>query len=232
MADAREGARWFYTHRVDASRMKLHAVDRIGQVALALGGTEFVPTFVIPLASEDHRWAREALAAVPKPRLLLNLGARWLTKRWPPEHFAEVARRAVKEFGAGLVAVGSTGDRPLASALRHHLGPLPLLDLSGQTTLLQLAALARESDLFVSNDTGPLHLAAATGAAVVGIYTCTDPRLTGPFGPRATTVQSCVWCSPSFLKTCNRLECLTELTPDRVWPLVKSRLSQALESAA
>src|SRR5271165_1903604 len=52
MADAREGARWFYTHRVDASRKKLHAVDRIGQVALALGATEFVPTFVIPMASE------------------------------------------------------------------------------------------------------------------------------------------------------------------------------------
>ncbi len=232
MADAREGAVRFYTHRVAASRRTLHAVDRIGQVALALGATDFVPTFLIPLADEDHRWAREALAAVPSPRLLLNLGARWLTKRWPPEHFAEVARRAVREFGAGLVAVGSAGDRPLADVLRRHLGPLPLLDLSGQTTLLQLAALARQSDLFVSNDTGPLHLAAAAGAAVVGIFTCTDPRLTGPYGPRAATVQSCVWCAPSFLKTCNRLECLAELTPDRVWPVVRKCLVRTLESAA
>ena len=67
----------------------------------------------------------------------------------------------------GVVAVGSSGDRPLVQSLRRHLGPIPSLDLSGRTSLLELAALARTSDLFVSNDTGPLHLAAATGAAVV-----------------------------------------------------------------
>jgi len=75
------------------------------------------------------------------------------------------------------------------------------------------------------------HLAAA-GASVVGIYTCTDPRLTGPYGLRAASVRSCVWCAPSFRKSCDRLECLTELSPDRVWPVVRSRLIPTLESAA
>jgi ADP-heptose:LPS heptosyltransferase len=143
-----------------------------------------------------------------------------------------VARRAAREFGAGLITVGSKGDLPLAEELQRHFGPVPLSNLTGQTTLLQLAALAREADLFLSNDTGPLHLAAAAGAAVVGIYTCTDPRLTGPYGPRAATVQSCVWCAPSFLKKCNRLDCLTELTPDRVWPAVQKGLIRTLESAS
>jgi ADP-heptose:LPS heptosyltransferase len=147
-------------------------------------------------------------------------------------HFAEIARRAVAEFGAGLVCVGARVDVSLAETLRAAIAPLPVLDLSGRTTLLQLAALARESDLFVSNDTGPLHLAAAMGAEVVGIYTCTNPRLTGPYGPAATTVQSCVWCAPSFRKTCNRLECFAELNPDRVWPVVRSRLNRSMESAA
>ena len=59
------------------------------------------------------------------------------------------------QFGAGLIVVGSDEDRPLAQALGHHLGSVPVLDLSGQTTLLELAALAAESDLFLSNDTGP-----------------------------------------------------------------------------
>ena len=93
MADAREGAAWFYTHHVDASRKSLHAVDRIGQVALALGASDFVPTFEMPVTEKDERWAREALAAVPKPRLILNLGARWLTKRWPPS----ISRRSAGE---------------------------------------------------------------------------------------------------------------------------------------
>src|SRR5271157_1048918 len=231
-ADAREGARWFYTHRVPASRLQLHAVDRVLRVVAALGLEGFEPSFGISPGDQNRQWAREILASAPRPRLILNLGARWLTKRWPPEHFAEIARRAAAEFGAGLVCVGARADVPLAEALRVAIAPLPLLDLSGQTTLLQLAALARESHLFVSNDTGPLHLAAAAGAAVVGIYTCTNPRLTGPYGPSATTVQSCVWCAPSFRRTCDRLECFAELNPDRVWPVVRNRLIRSLESAA
>lgn len=232
LADAREGAGLFYTHRVDASRRKLHAVDRILKVVAALGIANAEPAFVLPISSWDTQWAQEILAEVPRPRLILNLGARWLTKRWPPGHFAEVARRAAAELGAGLVAVGSADDRPLAQTLSSELKAVPLLDLTGATTLIQLAALARESDLFLSNDTGPLHLAAAAGARVTGIYTCTDPRLTGPYGRHATTVQSCVWCAPSFRKNCDRLECFAELTPDRVWPAVRTRLIQTLEPAA
>jgi lipopolysaccharide heptosyltransferase I len=232
LADAREGAGWVYTHRVSAPRREFHAVDRVMKVAAALGAEDARPAFRVPVDEDDLRWARERLAAVPRPRLILNPGARWRTKRWPPAHFAEVARRAAVELGAGLVAVGSVEDRPRAAELRAHLDPLRLVDLTGQTTLLRLAALAMESDLFLSNDTGPLHLAAATGASVVGIYTCTDPRLTGPYGPRAAAVQSCVWCAPSFRTRCGRLECMADLTPDRVWPLVETRLTGALHSAA
>jgi ADP-heptose:LPS heptosyltransferase len=161
---------------------------------------------------------------VPVPRIVLNLGARWLTKRWPPEHYAEIGRRAVGEFGAGLIAVGAPADRPLVDALLHLLAPGSVLDLCGKTSLLQLAAIAASSDLLISNDTGPLHLAAAAGARVIGIYTCTDRRLTGPFGPRATAIQSGVWCAASLLKKCDRLDCMAELTPALVWPVVKAQL--------
>ena len=65
-----------------------------------------------------------------------------------------------------------------------------MLDLCGRTTLPQLAALAAESDLVLSNDTGPLHLATAAGARVVGLYTCTSPELNGPYGPDAAAIQS------------------------------------------
>jgi heptosyltransferase-1 len=232
LADAREGAGWAYTHCVSASRRKLHAVDRVMRVAAALGAPDAKPSFLVPIGARELRWARETLSALPSPRLILNLGARWLTKRWPPRHFAEVARRAATEFGAGLIVVGSDEDRPLAQALGQHLGSVALLNLSGQTTLLELAALAAEADLFLSNDTGPLHLAAAAGARVVGIYTCTSPDLTGPYGPRATAVQSCVWCAPSFRRRCHRLDCMSELTPDRVWSSVRCQLTQRFESAA
>ena len=81
----------------------------------------------------------------------------------------------------------------------------------------------------VSNDTGPLHLAAAAGARVVGIYTCTSPDLTGPHGPRAASVRTGVWCAASFRKTCGRLDCMAELQPDRVWPAVVRQLRESLQ---
>ncbi|WP_165244272.1 glycosyltransferase family 9 protein [Paludisphaera soli] len=232
MADAREGAGRFYTHTIEAPRASVHAVDRVMVAAEALGGRRSEPEFSLPIREEDEAWAVRTLAGVARPTLVLNVGSRWLTKRWPVRHFAEVARRAVAEFGAGVVAVGAPEDRELVDGLRASLGRTPVLDLCGATSLLQLAALARRTDLYLSNDTGPIHLAAAVGAHVVGVYTCTDPKLTGPYGPRAAVVRSCVWCAPSFLKNCDRLECHDEVSPDRVWAVVRPRLIRAVGSAA
>lgn len=227
LADAREGATWFYTHRVVPSPTRPHAVDRLLAIAEAFGADVSSPRFEVASHESDRHWARHALAAVPAPRLFLNMGARWQTKRWPPEHFAAVARRAVAEFGVGLVAVGAPEDRPIVETFRGHLGEIPLLNLCGATSLPQLAALFSESDLVLSNDSGPLHLATAAGARVVGVYTCTSPALNGPYGARATAVESQIWCAASYVTTCSRLECFEELTPDRVWEAVAPLLAHA-----
>ncbi len=105
----------------------------------------------------------------------------------------------------------------------------PALDLSGLTTLPQLSAVLARADVMVANDTGPLHLAAALGRPVVAPYTCTKVRLTGPYQSPATAVESRVWCQGSYLKRCPRLECMPELTPDRLWPVLREVL-QSWES--
>jgi heptosyltransferase-1 len=234
LADAREGATRFYTHRVTPPPPGSHAVDRLLKVAESFGADISSPRFTVAAGEAERGWARRALSGVASPCLMLNMGARWQTKRWPPEHFAEIARRAVAAFGAGLVAVGAPEDRPIVDAFRAHLGEIPLVDLCGRTTLPQLAALFAESDLVLSNDSGPLHLATAAGARVVGVYTCTSAALNGPYGPRATAVETQVWCAASYVTTCSRLECFTELTPDRVWDVVEAQLarSEPLESPA
>jgi lipopolysaccharide heptosyltransferase I len=232
LAGAREGSTRFYTHRVPDSPGRPHAVDRLLAVAGAFGASNEAPRFEVAMVPADRGWARDILAHVPRPRLVLNVGARWATKRWPAESFAAVARRAVETLGAGLIAVGAPEDRPLVDRLRQGLDPRPLLDLCGATSLPRLAAVAAESDLFLSNDTGPLHLAAAAGAKVLGVYTCTRPEWTGPYGPNAAFVRSAVWCAGSCVKTCGRMECMTELTADRVWGAVRAQLGGALEPAA
>ena len=154
LAEGGEGAARLYTDRVATGGVGVHAVDRLMRVAGAFGADVREPRFVVPMEDDDRRWAGETLAGVPGPRLVLNVGARWLTKRWPPSRFAEVARRAVAERGAGLIAVGAPEDRQLVDELLACLAPLPCLDLCGRTTPPRLAAVASASECFLSNDTG------------------------------------------------------------------------------
>jgi len=225
LAGAREGASAFYQYKVPSPEPEAHAVDRLLKVAEAFGADVSSPTFRVAIGDDDRSWAAQILGPLAGPRLAINIGARWLTKRWPPEQFAIVARRAIEERGMSLVLVGAPEDRPLVDALNKAIGPVEgIVDLCGSTTLPRLAAVASMVDVFLSNDTGPLHLAAASGARTVGVYTCTSPGRTGPYGPRSVAVRSCVWCAPSYLKTCPRLECMAELTPGRVWSAVASQL--------
>ncbi|RUL89534.1 glycosyltransferase family 9 protein [Tautonia sociabilis] len=218
--DAREGASAFYSHRVGSG--SIHAVDRLLDLASAFGADISRPRFGLPIREEDRRWASLELAGLPRPLLVLNPGARWVTKRWPPVHFAEVARRAAQAKGAGIVVVGAAEDRPLTSEIvaTLDLAGVAALDLSGRTSLTGLAAVAAESDVFLSNDTGPLHLATAAGARVVAVFTCTDPAKTGPYGPGAIVLRTGIWCAGSCIRRCDRMECMRELSPDRVWPAV------------
>ncbi len=220
---AREGARWFYTDRVSADAEALHAVDRYWRVADALGAGGEEKSFVVPLSEEARCWADEALRGLPRPWLMVAAGARWQTKRWPPSHFASLLRRVQGRFGGTAVFIGAADDIPLSQAVASGLTG-PVLDLTGRTTLPQSAAVLARADLMLANDTGPLHLAAALGRPAVAPYTCTKVRLTGPYGERCRGVESRVWCQGSCLRRCRRLECMGELTPDRLWPHVEEVL--------
>jgi lipopolysaccharide heptosyltransferase I len=226
-AAAREGARWFYTDLIPGgSRDSGHAVDRYWCVAQALGASDGPVTFRVPVAEAARRWAAETLRGCPRPWVLVGVGARWPTKRWPPEHFAALAGRAQARFGGTVIFVGRGDEAPLARAAAARL-PGPTRDLTDGTSLPQLAAVLSLADVMVANDTGPLHLAVALGRPVVAPYTCTTVRLTGPYGPAAAgAVETRVWCQGSYLRRCGRLDCMRELTPDRLWPHLERILLQ------
>ncbi|MCS6852583.1 MAG: glycosyltransferase family 9 protein [Gemmataceae bacterium] len=226
LSSAREGAGWFYTDVVrDADHVGSHAVDRYWRVAEALGVGEGPKEFRLPSWPEARDWARRELANWPRPWLMVGVGARWPTKRWPAEHFAALARRALGRFGGTVVLVGGRDEVPLSRTVAALL-PGRTLDLTGRTTLPRLAAVLAAADVMVANDTGPLHLAVALGRRVVAPYTCTQVRLTGPYGAEADAVESRVWCQGSCRKTCDRLECMAELTPERLWPVLERILYQ------
>jgi heptosyltransferase I len=235
LSSSREGASSFYTDIVDVpgGLNGLHAVDRYWCVAEALGAGTGPRRFKVPVSDDARRRALSTLSDWPRPWMVFGVGSRWATKRWRPAHFAALARRAQAEFGGTIVFVGTAGEAALAAEVQAGLTG-PALDLSGRTTLPELAAVLQLCDVMVANDTGPLHLAAALGRPVVAPYTCTKARLTGPYGSRGA-VETTVWCAGSELKRCSRMECMDELTPDRLWPTLARVLTtwqmQPAESA-
>jgi heptosyltransferase-1 len=97
--------------------------------------------------------------------------------------------------------------------------------LTGKTTLPQLAATLSVADAMLANDTGPAHLAVALGRPVVAPYTCTKVRLHGPY-EQSGGVESTVACQGSYLKTCPHMNCMADLTPDRLWPALDEVLTR------
>jgi lipopolysaccharide heptosyltransferase II len=223
LSGVREGARWFFTDTVALPRPGLHAVDRYWCLAEALGAGDGPKNFHVPVAPTAATWATEVIGSLPRPWLVLAAGSRWLTKRWLPEHFAELAGRAQAEFGGSVLFIGGPDEAHLSAAVRERLHG-PSLDLTGRTALPQLAAILARADVMLANDTGPLHLAAALGRPVVAPYTCTKVAWTGPYGMKHRAVETRVWCAGSCRKRCSRMECMAELTPDRLWPVLREVL--------
>jgi ADP-heptose:LPS heptosyltransferase len=223
LASAREGAALTYTHRVEDRIGVRHAVDRYWRVVELLGDAPATKRFYVPIHSDARTWAESQLKAMPRPWVAVGVGSRWLTKRWPPAHFAALATRAQVRHGGSVIFVGTPDETPLADqAAAAVYGPK--LQLTGKTTLPQLVALLGAADVLLANDTGPLHLAVALGRPVVAPYTCTLIERTGPYAQAQRAVATSVECKGSYLKICPHMKCMADLTPERLWPALETIL--------
>lgn len=180
----------------------------------------------IALSNMDREFAMANLANLPHPLFAIQCGAQWETKRWPVEKFSRLAVRAIETWGGGIVLLGSPGERPLVTELersvRESCPGASLVNLSGRTTLKQLAAVLEHTDFLISNDSGPLHLADAHGLPSLGLFTCTDSIRSGPASSTHELVSTQVACAASYRKKCphsgeGHLACLSELDVARAW---------------
>jgi heptosyltransferase II len=125
-------------------------------------------------------------------------------KRWLPERFAEVAAAVAIPHGASVLVFGSAAEEPLATTVAERLAALgvPVANLAGRTSLREFIDLASGCRLFLSNDSGAMHIASALGVPTVTVFGPTDDTTTGPTGPLARVVREPVWCSPCQLREC------------------------------
>ena len=152
--------------------------------------------------------------------VVLLPGARWMNKRWPAELFAQTTTRlATVNPDLRFAILGVAGDKPLAEVI-CRANPNRCLDLTGQTSLPEMIEWLRLAELVISNDTGPLHVAAALRRPLLAIYGPSDPNGTGPHGQSAGVLQaSHLPCVPCMKQTCDYVEplaCMKSITPEMV----------------
>jgi ADP-heptose:LPS heptosyltransferase len=172
-----------------------------------------------PLTAADQGEARTLLkplreSAGDAPLIGIHAGARASSRRWPSESFAVVADTLARDEGARIVLTGAPDEAAVVAEVARAMR-YPALDLAGKTTLGGLAALINQLDLFISNDTGPAHVAHAVGAPSVTIFGPADPRRWAPLDTeRHSVVRRPVACSPCGYRDCPiDHRCLRLVTP-------------------
>ncbi len=241
-ANGREGSPFFYTQRVSVPSPDLHAVDRCLLLAEALGASvQGEPAFHFRIVEEDRKevarlLGRHGLSGSPASPMkdawiAVNVAARWPTKRWPPAYFASAIDQLQREGLGPAVLIGGPDERPAAQAVKA-LMKTELLDLTGETRPGLLPALLKSAALLLTNDSGPMHVAAAVGTPVVALFGPTSPMQTGPYGKQHAVLTSGVACSPCFSRRCRnrvRLECLTTIAPEQALDAVRKQLKVKAE---
>lgn len=148
----------------------------------------------------------------------LNPGGNWDPKRWPKEYFSRLADMLIEELSAKVIITGGKKDIPLAEEIRSKMKNKPVI-VCGQLSIKQFAGLAKRLDLFISADSGPLHIANAAGAKkIIGLFGPTDPKITGPYpADNAVILQRNTGCViPCYNVKCGDNRCMKALTPDMV----------------
>jgi heptosyltransferase-1 len=201
---AREGSWLAYTHPIPIPTLDIHAVDRYLSVGPMLGFSPGQPDFSFPLAQEASTRVETLLrerGLAGAPLLTIAPGTIWETKHWGTEKFADVARHFLRR-GFAVALMGSRRERAVCEDVAR-LAP-GAVDIAGETTLAELAALIRRSAISVTNDSGPMHLAVALERPVVGIFGPTDPVWIGPYGHPDNALRAGVPCSPCLLRQLSR----------------------------
>ena len=217
-ANAREMAWLFYTHRVPIKTMEQHAIERYLQLLAAIGCPTGPVEFPFPLTPADRQHVQQLLTSVG-PYAVLCPGANWLTKRWPVARFAELVRPLRERYGLQTIIAGGPGDLSLGQQIPDAL------NLCGQTSLMQLVALMQRASLVVTNDSGPMHIAAALNRPLVALFGPTNPVRTGPFGHPDSVVRANLQCAPCYSRHCRQPRCLEDLPAQTVLDAIHLRLT-------
>jgi heptosyltransferase-1 len=208
-----------------------HAVDWYLSVLPPLGipihkNFNWLPPRPQIAADVKRKWP-SAFNLQPSTLILLQPGARWENKRWPVNYFSELVRLLAEKFPGTRFAILGSGDDKLLGEIISRAAPERCLNLCGATSLPEMIEWVRLCDLMVTNDTGPMHVAAALGKPLVALFGPTEPRRTGPYGQLENVLRIELPCSPCLSSDCTYAkpnECLNAISPATVFERIQKLL--------
>lgn len=232
---ARELSWLAYNHRLRIETLQVHAVDRYLWLGKLLGFDDAPPELALHLPPEKEAVAREIRATTSlagQPFAVVAPGTMWETKHWSADGFAEVTRRLLAR-GLAVAVSGTPAEERLCQQI---VDAAPgAVNLSGKTSPAVLAALLREAQLCLTNDSGAMHLTVAVGTPVVAVFGPTDPVAVGPYGQPENVVRAGLPCSPCNIRRVREcpfdLACMRQVSPDQVWEKAERILASGVVSA-
>ncbi len=209
---ARDGRAWLLTRSVPVPRpgeIPRHQRFYYLELLRRAGIIDGLPD-TVPCIGNDRVYLQSVIGVSP--------GAAYGTaKRWLPERFAEAAARLARERGASIALFGSKSERELCQEVARLIDGVPVTNYAGQTTLAEFIDLASRCELFLTNDSGAMHIASALGVPTVAVFGATDDVATGPSGANSRVVREPVECSPCLLRECPiDHRCMTRVSAGRV----------------
>lgn len=211
------------SERICGSHSDGHIVDRYLDVARYIGCQNEQAEFSIHFSDEDVKKsaaiAKHAGLDLDQKFIVIAPGTNWATKCWPTSHFAKLADLIYGQKFIPVV-IGAPNDERLFEEIAAQ-SAIPPINLTGKTTLKQLAYIIKQAQMFVGGDTGPMHLAVAVNTKTIALFGPTDPARNGPYGTNNKVITTPASCAGCWKRSCDK-NCMEMIHPSDVFQAVQS----------
>ena len=220
----KEPVSFFYNFKVPLKTRNQLGLERYRQLAIALGAEDSFPhVYDLAISKRDQHISKQILKEhhVTGSFFVMSVVASRRANCWGLVNFKKLCLKIVSELKVPILLVGSPADEEVCEEV--HAGHQHIVNLAGQTSLKESAAILQQASLMIAGDTGPLHLAVAMDCLVLGIYGPTNPVRTGPAQDNAIIVQESLDCNPCYKRNCplGHHNCMKDISVEEVYANVK-----------
>ncbi len=203
---------------------KIHEVKRYLNIISSIANIEHYDNLEFwGITDNDINFARNIIGITNNPTIGINISTTWHSKQWEIDNFAQLAHLLMKQFSAKVLLTGSKDDIELGNMVTDKVSDKSIINLVGITTITQLGAIIQCCNLYITSDSGPMHISAALGVPTIALFGPTDPTRHGPYGKGNTVLKKDIECSPCYKRECKMKNnaCMKAIHPEDVVEAVK-----------